>query len=81
MTQPDISAKNAAKGDVSPVEPDVKAPADVTISEGLDKIFEAGEALTSEQVDAMAEQAKAAAKQSQDARDDKHAQLDTSKDR
>ncbi|MEA9391372.1 hypothetical protein SJI19_12600 [Acerihabitans sp. TG2] len=81
MTEPDISAKNAAKGDVKPTAQHEKAPAEVTVSEGLHKIFEADAALTPEQVDAMAEQAKAAAKQSQDARDDKQAQLDTTKDR
>ncbi len=80
MTEPDTSAKNPAAPSAKPADHDEKAPADVTISEGLSKIFEAGEALTPEQVDALAEQAKTAAKQSQEARDNKNAQLDTPKD-
>ena len=81
MSEPDISAKQTALPNVKPAKPDEKAAADVTINEGLSKIFEAGEALTPEQVDALAEQAKTAAKQSQDAHDNKNAQLDTAKDR
>jgi hypothetical protein len=46
-------------------------PEEVTINEGLAKINEAEEALTPEQVDAMAEKAKQAAKDSQAERENK----------
>ncbi len=72
--------KTAGVTDPKPATVDGKKPEDVTISEGLSKIFEAGEELTPEQIDAMAEQSKNAAKQSQDARDNKNAQIESGKD-
>ncbi|XBS70702.1 hypothetical protein ABK905_06080 [Acerihabitans sp. KWT182] len=48
----------------APVE---QKPEDVTVSEGLAKILEADALLTPEQEDAMADKARAAAKESRDA--------------
>jgi len=50
-----------------PTAPAEKKPEDVTVSEGLAKILEADALLTPEQEDALAEKAKQAAKESQDA--------------
>lgn len=75
MTEPTAAGQPA-----SPTAAPAETPAaEVTISEGLSKIFAAGELLTEAQVNEMAEQAKAAAKQSQETRDNKNAQLDSAK--
>ncbi|TCV93006.1 hypothetical protein [Biostraticola tofi] len=54
-------------------------PEDVTLDEGLAKVLEAGEQLSEEHVDAMAEQAKEAARKNEQAVQAKHEQLDNSR--
>lgn len=77
MTDP----KTDAATDVKTKTADGQKPGDVTISQGLGKLFEAGEELTEEQTDAMAEQARAAAKSSQTERDNKNAQIESHTDK
>ncbi|NDL64044.1 hypothetical protein [Acerihabitans arboris] len=74
-------AKTNTPGHDKPQSADAQKPGDVTISQGLGKLFEAGEELTEEQTDAMAEQAKAAAKKSQAERDNKNEQIASGKDK
>ncbi|HEY0209768.1 hypothetical protein [Acerihabitans sp.] len=75
------NAKTDASTDGKPQGAEGQKPEDVTISQGLGKLFEAEEALTDEQTDAMAEKARAAAKDSQAERDDKNAQIASSTDK
>lgn len=48
-----------------------KKPEDVTISEGLGKLYEAAELIPEDEIDRLAEEAKAAARQSQQEHDAK----------
>lgn len=55
-----------------PIAAEDQKPEEVTISQGLGKLFEAEEELTDEQTDAMAEKARTAAENSRAERDRKN---------
>ncbi|WP_410013852.1 hypothetical protein [Sodalis sp. C49] len=77
MTDPKTDAVKTGESNAG----EGQKPEDVTISQGLGKLFEAEEELTDEQTDAMAEKARAAAKDSRAERDNKNAQIASGNDK